>query len=209
MVSDFDKTLYRENKEFGSRITESLVKVAEFYWEKIPSVKRRRVVLKHIAEENSNILRIEYLPKTSFELMEYAKKDYFDFKKIVEIKLEEEVDKLLYSLYKSGAYSRFKTYVEKNLLAPEEVLIKMGYGKRIYEILKNSIDNLFARKEEKIKKNKMKETLKLIPFLFLIGLIFFVSTTTTGLIVLPSQEINSVVFLFFLLISLLVYLFFY
>lgn len=209
MVSDFDKTLYRENKEFDSRITESLVKVAEFYWEKIPSVKRRRVVLKHIAEENSNILRIEYLPKTSFELMEYAKKDYFDFKKTVEIKLEEEADKLLYSLYKSGAYSRFKTYVEKNLLAPEEVLIKMGYGKRIYEILKNSIDNLFVRKEERSKKNRMKETLKLVPFLFLIGLIFFVSTTTTGLIVLPSQEINSVVFLFFLSISLLVYLFFY
>jgi hypothetical protein len=209
--SDLSKTLYEEklSSEISSKVIESLAKIAELYWEKIPLEKRRRVILRKELD-GKNTLTIEYMPKTSFELMEYAKKDSFDLKKKVEIKLEEEARKLMYDLYRSGGYFRFRTYVKRNLIPPEEVLVRMGYGKRIYEILKNSLNYLFIRQEQKIKKAlPRKEILKIMPFLFLVALFFFVSSSTTGFVSLPSQGFNIFFFLLFLLFFLLFYLFFY
>ncbi len=209
--SDLSKTLYEEklNSEISSKVIESLAKIAESYWEKIPLEKRRRVVLRKELD-GKNTLTIVYMPKTSFELMEYAKKDSLDFKKKVEIKLEEEASKLIYDLYRSGAYFRFKTYIKKSFIPAEEVLVRMGYGKRIYEILKSSLNYLFFKQEQKIKKAlPRKEILKITPFLLLIFLFFFVSSSTTSFVFLSFQSFNIFSFLLFLLFFLLFYLFIY
>ncbi|MGC8812334.1 MAG: hypothetical protein ACP5O8_01985 [Candidatus Aenigmatarchaeota archaeon] len=207
--SDLGKLLYEEkSSSLNSRVAESLAKIAEFYWEKIPLTKKRRVVLKQSSDGIKKTLAIEYLPETSFELMEYAKKDCFELKKRVEISLEEEAGMLLNNLHKSGNYSRFKTYVEKNLLSPEEVLIKMGYGKRVYDILKNSLNYLFSKKEQKIKKGlPIKEILKILPLFFVV--VFFFVSSATSFIFLSSQNFNPILFLLFLSVFLLFYLFLY
>jgi hypothetical protein len=208
--SDLSKTLYEEksSSEISSKVIESLAKIAELYWEKMPLEKRKRVILRKELN-GKKTLTIEYMPKTSFELMEYAKKDSFDLKKKVEINLEEEARKLMDDLQRNGAYFRFRTYV-KNLVPPEEVLVRMGYGKRIYEILKNSLENLFIKQEQKIKNASLKkEILKIMPFLFLLALLFFVSFSTTGFVSLPSQQFNTFFFLLLLFCFLIFFLFFY
>jgi hypothetical protein len=208
--SDLSKTLYEEksSSEISSKVIESLAKIAELYWEKMPLEKRKRVILRKELN-GKKTLTIEYMPKTSFELMEYAKKDSFDLKKKVEINLEEEARKLMDDLQRNGAYFRFRTYV-KNLVPPEEVLIRMGYGKRMYEILKNSLENLFIKQEQKIKNASLKkEILKMTPFLFLLALLFFVSFSTTGFASLPSQQFNTFFFLLLLFCFLIFFLFFY
>ncbi|MEM7825763.1 MAG: hypothetical protein QW412_02815 [Candidatus Aenigmatarchaeota archaeon] len=199
---ELENILYKEERNFDSKLAESLVKIAEFYWEKIPLEKKKRLVLRHDSE--AKILAIEYIPKTSVDFIEYDKKDYIELKKKVEIRLEEEVKRLLDYLHKAGTYSRIKVYFEKS--SREEVLMKMGHGKKVYEMLKKSMSYLFTKEEKKVRSKSSKKLILITPFFFLIAILF--AFPSTGFFVLPSQ-LNPIIFLSFLLIFLLLYLFLY
>ncbi|MCS7105739.1 MAG: hypothetical protein NZ942_00245 [Candidatus Aenigmarchaeota archaeon] len=205
IFSSLYKNLYEENLDnLTSEVAKGLGRIAEIYWEKLPLEKRRRVVLKH----DANVLTLEYLPKTYLELMEYARKDYSERKKI-EINLKEEATKLLEDLHKSGAYFRFKTYIEKNLLHAEDVLIRIGYGEKVYHLIKKSLEYLLTRKENGSEKNlRAREIIRFIPFFFLFFLIFFASGSTTGLFYLPYEHVSPFMLLVCLFLFLIFFLFF-
>ncbi|MEM5882689.1 MAG: hypothetical protein QXQ77_00405 [Candidatus Aenigmatarchaeota archaeon] len=198
--------LYEETLSDSTlEIAKGLAKIAELYWEKLPLEKRKRIVFKNY----KNVLVLEYLPKTSFELMEYSKKDYSGLKKRIEISLKKEAESILQEFRRAGNYSRFMVYVEKGLLSPEEILLKIGFGEKVNQMLKSSIDYLLAKKEKTERKSEKKELIRLVPLLILISLLFFFSGSTTGLVSLPYAEISPLIFLFSLAIFLLFFLFFF
>ncbi|MEM7818805.1 MAG: hypothetical protein QW403_01510 [Candidatus Aenigmatarchaeota archaeon] len=197
--------LYDENFSFTFEITKGLAKIAELYWEKLPLEKRKRVVFKSY----ENVLILEYLPKTSVELMEYSKKDYSELRRRMEISLKKEAESIMQDFRRTGNYSRFITYVKKGLLLPEEILLRIGFGEKVYQMLKSSIDYLLVKKEKTQQDLQKRELIKFIPLLIFFSLIFFFSSSTTGLVYLPYPELSPLIFLFSLAVLLLLFLFFF
>lgn len=223
-----EKLLY--NLRYG--IAKSFGKIAYRCWGKISAEDKGNVILRSkfvqgrnlvysesdVPSQTGHLLLLEYQPRETIELTELAKSAFATPKPV--INLDEKANEFIYGLYKRGRHLDFKEYVKKSGLSLEKTLVKMGYDKKIYGILKNELESMKTKMEQqkKIQSPQIRQAkheksyavrygVFLVFTLLIIGLAsVFTSPSLSGLATTTLSS-NPLVWLLVLLVALLLVLF--
>ena len=214
---EVERLIYR----FKGEVTRGLGKIAEKCWERLGRdeirLRKRFADAKnpeYVYTDGSEIpifgylLVLEHKPIEPIEFTEMKKRSERKTPKVV-IDLEEKAKDILSSLYARGMARDFIDLLKSS--NPEDALTKMGYYRKIYELLKLSVHYLEERaKVFSLKRERQSfprgKLLAIVGVLLLSLTLFLIPSNISGLATLPST-FNPLLWLAFFCFFLLIILF--